>query len=247
MRPLAVIGPLSLDIVEGGTPRIGGGAWHAGRALGALNVDATIVTACGTTEAGGFRAALHALGGPFELRAAATTTAFSFFYDNAGVRTMSVDAIGEPFAPEVDAEWLHVAPLLRGDTVFPRAPHVLLDGQGIVRRRQLGPLQLDADFDAELLRGVQILKLAEEEAAVLGPVDVPELVVTHGVRGATVNGTHVPADPVDADPTGAGDMFGVGYLAARAGGAEPVEAARSACTLVSALLSNSLLLGKTCP
>ena len=76
---------------------------------------------------------------------------------------------------------------------------------------------------------------------------MPELVVTHGVRGATVNGTHIPADPVDADPTGAGDMFAAGYLAARAAGAEPVEAGRSASALVSELLSNKVLQGRTCP
>ena len=237
MRPLAVIGPLSRDVVAGGKPRIGGGAWYAGRAYAALKADATIDAACGADDDGEFRAALGTLGVPFELHAAGATTSFSFSYDEAGAREMSVDAIGEPFAPEVDAEWLHVAPLLRGDVAIARGPRVLLDGQGLVRRRQLGPLRLDADFDPELLDRVSILKLAEEEAAVLGPVDVPELVVTHGVRGATVNGTHIRADPVDADPTGAGDMFAAGYLVARAQGAEPVEAGRSACALVSALLA----------
>ncbi|MGH3009905.1 MAG: PfkB family carbohydrate kinase [Gaiellaceae bacterium] len=243
MRPLGVIGPLSLDVVEGRAPRIGGGAWHAGRALAALDADALIVAACGTNEEDAFRAALDELGVPFELHAAGATTAFSFSYDTAGTRTMVVDAIGEPFAADVDADWLQVAPLLRGDVVIPRAPHVLLDGQGLVRRPRLGPLRLDADFDPGILRGVSILKLSEEEAAVVGLVDVPELIVTHGVRGATVNGTHIPADPVDADPTGAGDMFAAGYLAARAAGAEPVEAGRSATALVANLLSDNLSLG----
>lgn len=239
MRSLAVIGPLARDVVAGAPPRIGGGAWHAGRALAALDADATIVAACGTEDEHAFGADLERLGVSFELHAGGATTAFSFSYDDAGARTMTVDAIGKPFAPEVDADWLHVAPLLRGDVIIPRAPHVLLDGQGLVRRPQLGPLRLDADFDPEILRGVSILKLAEEEAAVVGSVDVPELVVTHGIRGATVDGAHIPADPVDADPTGAGDMFAAGYLAARASGAEPVEAGRSACALVAALLEGS--------
>jgi sugar/nucleoside kinase (ribokinase family) len=247
VRPLGVIGPLSLDVVEGATARIGGGSWHAGRALAALGADATIVAACGAEEEGDFRSALDGLGVPFELHAAGTTTAFSFSYDDAGQRTMTVAAIGEPFEPDIDAEWLHVASLLRGDVIFPRAPHLLLDGQALVRRPRLGPLQLDADFDPEILRGVSILKLAEEEAAIVGAVDVPELVVTHGVRGATVNGAHIPADPVDADPTGAGDMFAAGYLAARADGAEPVEAGRSASALVAAVLSDNLSPGKTRP
>lgn len=234
-----MIGPLSRDVAAGGEPRIGGGPWHAGRALRALGQDALIVAQCGEEDADDFRSELETLGVPFELHAAGPTTAFSFSYDVGGTRTMSVDAIGEPFAPEVDSDWLHVVPLLRGDVVIPRAPHVLFDGHGLVRRPQVGPLRLDADFDRDALHDVAILKLAEEEAAVIGAVDVPELVVTHGARGATVNGTYVAAEPVEADPTGAGDMFAAAYLSARAGGAEPVEAARSASALVTALLSET--------
>jgi sugar/nucleoside kinase (ribokinase family) len=234
---LAVVGNLSRDTVAGAEPRIGGGPWHATRALAALGADAVVVTACGTEDEDAFRAALEETGVPFELHARGRTTAFSFSYDEGGARTMTVDAIAEPFAPEVDADWVQVAPLVRGDVVIPRAPHVLLDGQGLVRRPALGPLELDAAFDPELLRGVSILKLSDDEATVVGPVDVPELVITHGSHGATVNGTHIPADPVDADPTGAGDMFAAGYLIARAAGAEPVEAGRSATALVSRILA----------
>jgi sugar/nucleoside kinase (ribokinase family) len=235
---LAVIGHLSRDVVAGAAPRIGGGPWHAARALAALDADAVVVAACGVEDEAAFRAELAETGVPFELHAHGSTTAFSFSYDESGARTMTVDAIAEPFAPEVDADWVQVAPLLRGDVVIPCAPHVLLDGQGLVRRPTLGPLQRDADFDRDVLRTVSILKLSEQEAAFVGPVDVPEVVVTHGERGATVNGTHIPADPVDADPTGAGDMFAAGYLAARASGAEPIEAGRSASALVSAILSS---------
>ena len=238
MPLLAVIGHLSRDIVAGSAPRIGGGPWHAARALAALGADAVVIAACGAEDEDAFRTELESLGLPFELHAEGTTTAFSFSYDRSGTRAMTVDAIGAPFSPTVDADWVQVSPLVRGDVVVPRAPHVLLDGQGLVRRPALGPLALDADFVPELLHGVSILKLSEEEAAVVGAVDVPELIVTHGRRGATVNGTHIAADPVDADPTGAGDMFAAGYLAARAAGAEPVEAGRSAATLVSAILSS---------
>jgi 1D-myo-inositol 3-kinase len=234
---LAVIGHLSRDVVAGGEPRIGGGPWHATRALDALGADAVVVAACGTEDEAAFRTALAETGVPFELDCRGRTTAFSFSYDESGARTMTVDAIGEPFAPKVDADWVQVAPLLRGDVAIPRAPHVLLDGQGLVRRPALGPLQRDADFRRDILRRVSILKLSEQEAALVGTVDVPEVVVTHGERGATVNGTHIPADPVDADPTGAGDMFAAGYLVARAAGAEPVEAGRSASALVSRILA----------
>ena len=81
-----------------------------------------------------------------------------------------------------------------------------------------------------------MLKLADEEAAVVGDVDVPEVIVTHGARGATVNGVLVAAEPVDRDPTGAGDMFGAAYLVSRSEGANPVDAARRAAAVVSELL-----------
>jgi len=234
---LAVIGHLSRDVVAGGEPRIGGGPWHAARALRALRADALLVAKCGVEDEPAFRAELETTGLPFRLVVGERTTAFSFTYDSAGVRTMLVDAVGDPWRPDewgdVEADWLQVAPLLRGDfTELPRG-RVLLDGQGIVRLAEIGPLRLEA---GAVPSGVEILKLADEEAAVLGPVDVPELVVTHGARGATVNGVLVEGDPVDRDPTGAGDMFGAAYLVARASGAEPVEAGRSAAGVVAELL-----------
>ncbi len=179
---------------------------------------------------------------------------------------MRVDAVGEPWAPDEPAaqllrrvEWLQVAPLLRGD--FPaetlerlaRGRRLLLDGQGLVRRRATGPLELDDDFDRGLLRHVAVLKLAEEEArAIVGDADleelaalgVPEVVVTFGLRGALVlargRAERVPARPVDADPTGAGDAFSAAYLAARADGHAPGSAARRATAVVAALLSGSV-------
>lgn len=239
---LAVIGHLSRDVIADGAPRIGGGPWHAGRALAALGADARIVAKCGEPEATSFARELETLALPFDLVVGETTTAFSFSYDESGVRTMHVDALGDPWREEElrleGVEWLQVVPLLRGqiDLELVDAPHVLLDAQGLVRVPAVGPLHLDDGFDRAQLRRVSMLKLADEEAAVVGDVDVPEVIVTHGVRGATVNGAHVQADPVECDPTGAGDMFAAAYLVARAGGAEPVAAALSATSVVAELL-----------
>ena len=48
----------------------------------------------------------------------------------------------------------------------------------------------------------------------------------------------VPALPVaGVDPTGAGDAFWVAYLAARADGRGPIEAARGASAFVAGLLA----------
>ena len=106
-----------------------------------------------------------------------------------------------------------------------------------------------------MLRHVDVLKLAEDEARVLvGEPDeeslrslgVPEVVVTLGSRGSMVlaNGKleRVPAQPVPGkiDPTGAGDAFAAAYLVSRAGGHAPVAAARRATALVAGLLGRRL-------
>jgi sugar/nucleoside kinase (ribokinase family) len=181
------------------------------------------------------------------------TASFEFSYEGDR-REMSVVAMGDAWEPDdvvlpAEVEWVHVAPLLRSDfpaaTLAALAPgrNLLLDGQGLVRAAQVGPLVLDANYDPELLTHVTALKLAEEEAEVLGdPAALPvrEVLVTHGSRGATVYADgrveQVWADPVDADPTGSGDAFCISYVAARAAGSSPVEAAQSAANLVSALL-----------
>lgn len=273
MPPLAVIGPLASDLVDGRGSRIGGGPWHAGRALQALHQEAIIVSKCGDPERRPYLRLLAALGVPAVLTAAGETTSFSFRYDANGRREMEVEAIGEPWSegdePERAlrrVEWVHVAPLLRDD--FPPEAleriayrrRVLFDGHGLVRARRLGALALDADFDRRLLRHISILKLAEEEAeAIIGGgeleelrgLGIPEVVVTFGAGGSVVltrdAAVRVIARPSRGDPTGAGDAFSVAYLSARAGGHRPISAARRASALVSALLSNSLLRGRTRP
>ncbi len=125
---------------------------------------------------------------------------------------------------------------------------VSLDGQGLARVPAVGPLRLDSDFDPAVLQAVSILKLSENEAETLGGIDalgrlgVPEVVVTRGRQGSVVlTGGEVhelSSRPVrTADPTGAGDSFAVGYLAARSEGRRPLDAARAAGDLVARFLS----------
>ena len=254
MRPLAVIGHLSRDVVAGGPPKIGGGTWHGARAFRGLGLAATIFAKCGEPERRDFQRKLVACGLPSTLAIGETTTGFSFSYDDAGIRTMHVEALGDPWQPREASpdlmrriDWLQVAPLLRSDfdaatlAELARGRRILLDGQGLVRVPAVGPLTLDDDFDRELLRHVTILKLAEEEAhAIIGDAEleslaslgVPEIIVTFGLDGSLVltrgTATRVAAHPVQADPTGAGDAFGAAYLAARAAGHAPVSAARRA-------------------
>jgi len=264
VRSLAVIGPLARDLrgARSGA-QIGGGPWYAARALRALGQEAIVVAKCGEPERRSYLRRLAALGLPVSLSAAGETTAFSFSYDPEGRREMRVDAIGEPWSDRDEperalrrVEWVHVAPILRGD--FPAATleriahrrRVLLDGHGLVRARRLGALELDGDFDPALVRHVSILKLADEEAhAILGHSEfeelrglgVPEVIVTFGAGGSLVvtrdAAVRVVARPARGDPTGAGDAFSVAYLGARAAGHRPISAARRASALVSALLT----------
>jgi sugar/nucleoside kinase (ribokinase family) len=189
-----------------------------------------------------------------------TTTSFAFRYEGDH-RIMDVVAAGDSWTPADVAAvepraWVHVAPLLRSDfppdtlAALARGRRLSLDGQGLVRVGETGPLRLDPDFDPALLEHVAILKLGDEEAEVLlGRVDestvatlsVPEVLVTYGSRGSIVfaNGRadEVGAWPVARDPTGSGDSFAAAYLAARANGHSPVPAARRATALVGALLT----------
>jgi sugar/nucleoside kinase (ribokinase family) len=257
VRPLGVIGHLSLDAIGGAVPRIGGGPWHAARAFRVLGQGALLFAKCGDPELG---RRLAARGLPCAVAVGGETTGFSFSYDERGVRTMLVDAVGDPWTiadlPQTllrRVAWLQLAPLLTGDfdpdvlAWLARDRRLLFDGQGLVRARERGPLRLQAAADPDLLRHIAILKLASEEAAVIGDVGdlgVPEVLVTHGAAGADVvtrEGTvRIAAREIDADPTGAGDAFSAAYLASRAQGHAPVSAARRASAVVAAVLTGGV-------
>lgn len=254
MEALAVVGNLSLDRIAGGRPQIGGGPYHAGRALRLLDRrHAQLVARCGDSQRGLLLARLAALGLPTHLLHGERTTRFTFSYDGDR-REMHVDEIGDAWSADDVAldrrvRWVHVAPLLRSDfdadalAALARGRRLLLDGQGLVRPANEGPLELDGHFDRSLLEHVTVLKLADDEAAAIGEVHalgVPELLVTHGSRGATVHvGSQrfdVPVRAIARDPTGAGDAFCAVYLMSRADGLAPASAARRATAAVAALL-----------
>jgi sugar/nucleoside kinase (ribokinase family) len=243
---LGVVGSVSLDLVDGGPPRPGGAVFYAAEALRILGVPARMVAKSAPANR-------VELGVETEWLPADVTTAFAYSYDG-DERTMEVLDVGDPWLPDdVDGrldgvEWLHVGGLLRSD--FPaetiealaRGRRLSLDGQALVRPGRPGPLRLDGDVDPRILAPAQILTLSEEEADVLGDVPLPEVVVTLGSRGSILYAGEeehrIEIDPVrEVDPTGAGDAFAIGYLAARSAGEEPPAAAGSASRLVSELLS----------
>ena len=259
---VAVVGSLSLDSVNGGAPRIGGCPFYSARALRVIGTPAVIVTKCAAPDRQLLLPPLIRLGIPVVWQDSSVSAAFSFHYENER-RRMTIEAIADPWTPEEavahlgDARWVHVAPLARSDfpaetlAALARGRRVSLDGQGLARLPQIGPLALDGEYDPSVLRSVSILKLSEDEAELLvdgyderslARLGVREVVVTLGSRGCVVFSDGVAelvrAHPVPAlDPTGAGDAFATAYLAARSGGAAPTAAARRAAALVTDLLS----------
>jgi sugar/nucleoside kinase (ribokinase family) len=265
VRPLAVVGNLSRDLVDGGEPRPGGAPFHAARALRILGRPALVAAKCAEADRRLLVPPLVRLGVPVLWRAGDSTATFSFRYDGDR-RAMAVDALGPVWGPAdlrglERADWVQVGALARSDfpadtlAVLARERRVCFDGQGLVRPADTGPLVLDADYDPEVLRHVSVLKLAEEEARVLvGEPDedalrslgVPEIVVTLGSQGSLVLAEgrfeRVVARPVGGpvDPTGAGDAFTAAYLVSRSTGHAPVAAARRATALVAGLLGRRL-------
>jgi sugar/nucleoside kinase (ribokinase family) len=259
---VAVVGNLSLDLVNGGPPRPGGPPYYAGRALAALAVPAVVRAKCAEADRPRLLPALEALGLAVEWRRGRTTATYEISYDG-DARRMHVRELGSPWTAEelagLDAEWVHVGALFRGEfpaetlaTAAAAGARISLDGQGLVRPQRAGPLELEPDAPPEVLRHVSVLKLSEEEAkALVGRLEerslsalgVPEVVVTLGSRGCIVVArrqlVHVPADPLDVDPTGAGDAFAAGYVVERSRGRGPRQAAVRATRLVHRLLRGS--------
>jgi sugar/nucleoside kinase (ribokinase family) len=263
MRLLGVVGLVSLDRVDGGLPRLGGAPFYAAKALRLLGQPAVIATKIAPEDSG---RGLHALGVPVHTRPAART--ISFRIENDGERrSLEIEQLGEPWTPaDVDgwlndalkqADWVHAGALTRAD--FPpetlarlhRRRVLSFDGQGLVRRGETGEVRMDADFDPEVLRHVDVLKLSEREAGALGialedrslaSLGVPEIVVTLGSRGSVVFADalaeHVPARPVETrDPTGSGDEFMAAYLTYRRLRHSPTSAARLAGEVVRAIIA----------
>jgi sugar/nucleoside kinase (ribokinase family) len=264
MRPVAIVGNLTRDVVDGGPPRPGGTVFHAARALRALGREAVIVTRCAAADRETLLRPLVALGLPVVWGEAETTAAFSLDY-RGQERTMTVDALADPWTPAdargwvADAlrgtRWVHVGPLARSD--FP--PETLaelahdrrlaLDVQGLARPARTGPLELDGDIDPATFEPLRVLKLAEDEARVvaggtdersLARLGVPEILATFGERGSLVlargRAQRVPAHPLELQPTGAGDAYCAAYVSSRSAGMSPEASARRATAAVAAVL-----------
>ncbi|MDQ1662875.1 MAG: hypothetical protein QOJ68_2855 [Blastococcus sp.] len=264
---ITVLGNLSVDLVDDGPPSAGGCPSFAGVALAPLGNAALLVTRGAEADLPVFTDMLGALQIPYRVLPSATTSSFGLRYSGDD-RAMTVEAIGPTWTPEdLDGldlgPWVHISPLLRSD--FPvevlaalsaRGCQVSYDGQGLVRAPRVGPLTVDAGYDPAVLGYLQVLKMADDEADVVAgrPFDaeiaaglgVPEVVVTHGSGGCDLylegGQLHVPTarQVSGVHTTGAGDMFTVTYVAARADGLPPLDAARRASAFVAERLQERL-------
>ena len=75
---LAVVGNLSIDRINGAPPRIGGGPYHAARALRLLAARGEVVARCGDGDRRFLGPRIAALGVPLHLLHGDTTTSFTF-------------------------------------------------------------------------------------------------------------------------------------------------------------------------
>jgi sugar/nucleoside kinase (ribokinase family) len=264
VQKVAVAGNVAVDRIDGDPPSPGGCPSFAAHALRLLGREGQILTRYANDDGPLFEPALRRLGVPVTTLPARSTNAFGFRYDGEH-RTMTVDAIGQPWsasdaaALDPGVRWVHVAPLLRSD--FPADALAALagdgrvlsyDGQGLVRVPEVGPMKVDAAFDQALLEPITVLKLAEDEAVVIADgtfgeqharaLRIPEILVTFGSEGCTLylegEDELVPAAwPVlGVQTTGAGDVFMVGYVVARSDGEEPRAAVRIASELAARML-----------
>ena len=253
MSTIAVVGNLSLDRVAGARPRIGGGPYHAARALRLLGARASAARALRGRRPPLPAPAPRGAGHPAATARPVRRPPRSRSRTTRAIRTMNIDVIGDAWTPDdVRALDRHVAlgagraaravRFSRRDACAARArtPRAArrpgagaqAAGRAARARRRLRSRHSRARLDPQALRG--------GGASSSGDVDVPELLVTFGSAGSIVhaNGraTRVPAWPLTRDPTGAGDGFSAAYLAARASGHAPVPAARRATAVVAAML-----------
>jgi sugar/nucleoside kinase (ribokinase family) len=260
---VTVLGNFSVDYVDDGPPTPGGCPVFAAMALEAMGHPGRVLARLSRDDLPLFQPVFDRYGDLIAPLWTPRTSSFALRYQDGG-RRMNVNSIGEPWAEsEIDAgaigtEWVHLAPLLRGDfpleflqALVARGHRISLDGQGLVRVPRLGRLHLDGEFDRGLLNPIEVLKLNQEEAEALagGPFDTPtatrlgiaEILVTFAAGGCDLylagDRNHIPARAVDdVQTTGTGDAFMVSYLAGRAAGVGPLDAARRAGEMVADIL-----------
>ena len=262
MRGVAVVGSLASDVVAGDAPRVGGAPFYAAAALRLLGRPSLVVTRCAERDRSTLLPPLVAQGAPVEWHPSERTFRFRFSYDGGradddargGGRAVAAGAVARrppPAAtPSTWARWRRASSRRRRSRRSRAGAGSRSTARASSAPPTSGPLRLEPLEDRSLLRHVSILKLAEEEAAVLAGGTDPDALAALGVpevcspaaRPARSSSprperTRFPRCPCpSADPTGAGDAFSVAYLVSRTAGLGPASAARRATAIVAEML-----------
>ena len=230
----------------------GGSAYYGAQTHHALGAHVRLMSAIGDD----FRCPSALAGIAGQIQRAGKTTTFTNDYAS-GTRVQRVDAIAAPLlAVDLPESWrrcdlLHLAPVI-GEvdlsrwTQLGRARLVGIGVQGwikaagpdgVVRPRRW-------DIGARALAGVDAACVGEEDLAQQGDLldrltrAVPVVALTRGREGCDliVRGrmTRIGIHPaVEADPTGAGDVFAAALFLGLSRGLRPVDAARLAAGAAS--------------
>lgn len=261
---VTVLGNVSIDRIDGGSPSPGGCPVFAVVGLEAMEVPARVVTRASADDLLLFAELMTHSRVRVDFLGADQTSRFGLWY-HGDRRILEVEAVGARWTRSdidrtaVATTSVHVAPLLRDefdlDAIASLAAcghRISYDGQGLVREQTVGPLETNADFDAAILPHLSVLKLADDEAHVVAgghfslatakSLGVEEVLVTFGSDGCDLyvrdDVCHLPAarKVCDVHTTGAGDTFTVAYVAGRAAGLDPVSAAIKASEVVATML-----------
>jgi sugar/nucleoside kinase (ribokinase family) len=261
---ITVLGNMAIDRIDAAPATPGGAPAFIGHALASLPGPCRVITRCADAHAPLFLGLFSNYPVPLTVLPSEHTNVFSLHYDG-GDRQVRVGQTGHSWSPRdiddaaITTEWVHCAPLLRGE--FPAGTlhymtslghQISFDAQGLVRPSQPGVLHQDAQYDRSILHALRVVKASYEEAQVLfggsitrkkvALLEVPEVVVTLGEKGCTVftseKKDQVPPYRVvtGVHPTGAGEVFGVCYAHARAAGTRPRQAALLAAHAVTIML-----------
>lgn len=239
---LVVVGHFARDTVPGGW-RPGGAVTYAGLAAHRLGLTVGIVTACVADEP--LDTVFCDI--PVHRVASPRTTIMQNEYEASGERRQVVPAVGAPITcDDIPVAWRDAlvlfAPII--GEVDSRAGDCITDDiavglQGFLRDRHEDGAVVPRPFDVGAIPSANFVFLSEEDLAredrdralaELANV-APVVVVTRGAEGASIIQGAVVRDIAAfparvVDPTGAGDVFAAGFLAALRRGCDIAGAAR---------------------
>lgn len=257
MAKICTIGHITKDrviTVESERYMPGGTAFYFSKALNQLDNDFELITAVGREEKNVLKQLADEGISIVALKSDHSVFFENIYGENQDNREQNVLAKAAPFTtknlPEVDADYIHLGPLLNDDISLDsikrlaKKGKVSLDIQGFLRyTKNQEVLHADWKDKKEGLAHIHTLKANEsetriisgkedfEEAAyVLADLGVKEVIITLGSHGSMIYADgefhKIPAYAPKAivDATGCGDTYMAGYLHKRQSGASISEA-----------------------